>query len=72
MSPIFGIEDVDGRWRDKLDDTAEVIETYYTFLSFHPGSNDFEAIIEKVEPQVTFEMSQNLLKPFTKEDVKTA
>lgn len=48
---ILGIEDANGRWRDKVDDTTKAIKNSFNeiFYSQSPSEDVLHAIIECVE-----------------------
>lgn len=66
---ILGLEDESGQWVSVPEELLKVAVKYFgdLFTSSASGAND--RVLDLVENRISDEMNENLLKPFTKEDI---
>ena len=69
---IRGIRDGNGAWVTNQDDIGNVMESYYKELFLSSNSNLEDDSLEKIPCIVTDEMNGDLMKEFTKLEVKEA
>ncbi|XP_075674928.1 uncharacterized protein LOC142644136 [Castanea sativa] len=69
---IEGLHDRDGVWQIGVDRVANIAKEYYKNLFTSSNRLDMERVIESVDHVVMEEMGQSLVRPYTKEEVKTA
>ncbi|KAK5792926.1 hypothetical protein PVK06_034057 [Gossypium arboreum] len=66
---ILGLEDESGKWVSDPEELLRVAVKYFgdLFTTSASGAND--RVLDLVENRISDEMNENLLKPFTKEDI---
>ncbi|KAL0404505.1 UNVERIFIED_CONTAM: putative mitochondrial protein [Sesamum radiatum] len=71
---IHRLRDAHGNWLDQTEDIYEWIEKYFReiFSSNRPSTEDLEIGTAALSPRVTQEMTDDLLQPFTEEEVTNA
>lgn len=58
----MGLEDKDGAWIENEDRIGEMLIQYYSSLFASSNPSYFNAMLDGVEPRVTEEMNEVLLK----------
>ena len=61
-----------GVWRESTLGVAEVAISYFEKLYTTSHSNRIQKVVDAMDPKVSVEMNQNLIKQFTKEEVEAA
>ncbi|KAL6549238.1 hypothetical protein OROHE_009083 [Orobanche hederae] len=71
---ITGLFDDYNNWQNEESKIVEVVETYFDklFTSTNPSDNDMEEVLMHHIPTLPTEMAEELLLPFTAEEVKKA
>lgn len=71
---ITGLFSNSGEWHTDPDNMLGIISEYFQdiFLSSSPSSSDFASVLSCVDPKVTANMNNQLLQPFTSEEIKMA
>ena len=71
---VKGLYDDHGNWREDGDDIEEIFSSYFTsiFTSTRPSDAAFNEVLRCVDPIITAEWNQMLLKPFTKDEIYAA
>ncbi|XP_075663047.1 uncharacterized protein LOC142632551 [Castanea sativa] len=69
---IGGLYDRKGEWHIDEEKIAIIAEEYYKELFTASNSLDMEEVINSVDKVVTEDMAQDLLRPYTANEVKTA
>ncbi|PON72574.1 hypothetical protein TorRG33x02_251510 [Trema orientale] len=71
---IRGLEDEDGRWRDKVEDCTSIIERYFVdiFSSRNPTTEEIEMMTTLLEPRVSSDVNSRLMMPFSEDEIKKA
>ncbi|KAL5571056.1 hypothetical protein UlMin_020653 [Ulmus minor] len=63
-----------GEWNTDPGNLLGIISEYFQdiFISSSPSSSDFASVLSCVDPKVTADMNNQLLRPFTSEEIKMA
>ena len=61
-----------GVWRESTLGIAEVVVSYFEKLYTTSHPSRIQEVIDTMEPKVSVEMNQNLIRQFTKEEVEAA
>ncbi|KAL0456854.1 UNVERIFIED_CONTAM: hypothetical protein Slati_1024600 [Sesamum latifolium] len=71
---ISCLRNLDGSWSNSADEVQKIITDYFQVLfnSSKPSNEDIEAAIEGLPVRVSTEMNEQLLLPFTADEVKSA
>ncbi|KAM5578647.1 hypothetical protein ABKV19_008789 [Rosa sericea] len=71
---ILGLFDDTGRWVNEPHEIERVVTTYYQNLFLTEGSNPMarELILNTVQPKVSMVMNQELMSPYSDEEVRVA
>ncbi|KAL5539433.1 hypothetical protein UlMin_045908 [Ulmus minor] len=71
---ITGLFSNAGEWNTDPGKILGIISDYFQdiFLSSSPSTSDFASVLSCVHPKVTTDMNNQLLRPFTSEDIKKA
>ena len=59
-------------WCSEDSQIKEIATQYYQTLFSLTHPTEFDAVLEAVQPSVTQEMNDQLLKPFSRDEVETA
>ena len=69
---IGGLYDREGEWHTDEEKIATITEEYYKQLFTSSNSLDIEEVIDLVDKVVTKDMAQDLIHPYTADEVKAA
>ncbi|KAL0411141.1 UNVERIFIED_CONTAM: putative mitochondrial protein [Sesamum latifolium] len=74
INSIHRLRDAHGNWLEEVEDIQGWIKTYFrgVFRSGNPSEEDMEAGTTALSPRVTEEMGDELLQPFSEEEVTNA
>ena len=61
-----------GDWRKSTIRVAEIAVSYFEKLYTTSQPDRIQEVIDAIDPKVSNEMNQNLIKQFTKEEVKAS
>ena len=64
--------DREGEWHTDEEKIATIAEEYYKQLFTSSNSLDIEEVIDSVDKVVTKDMAQDLIRPYTTDEVKAA
>ena len=69
---ITKLMDEMGDWRKSTIRVAEIAVSYFEKLYTTSQPDRIQEVIDAIDPKVSNEMNQNLIKQFTKEEVKAS
>ena len=71
---VKGLVDATGTWREDADDIEKIFTNYFTsiFTSTNPADSAFNEVLRHIDPVVSDECNQMLLRPFTKDEIYAA
>ncbi|KAH9764852.1 hypothetical protein KPL70_001671 [Citrus sinensis] len=71
---IWGIEDNQGNWMQEEEEVEREFCSYFAnlFTTSRPDQKQVDAALEDLKPRVTDEMNEQLMQPFTKEEIVEA
>ena len=64
--------DREGEWHTNEEKIATIAEEYYKQLFTYSNSLDMEEVIDSMDKEVTKDMAQDLIHPYTADEVKAA
>ncbi|KAH7858009.1 hypothetical protein Vadar_018976 [Vaccinium darrowii] len=69
---IHGLEDKDGVWKVQSGEVEEIIYSYFRHMFSSSNPVLLEDVLREVEPRVSMDMNERLLKPVCSEEVRVA
>ena len=69
---IKGLRDGNGDWREDEEVFSALLTDFYTHLFTSLNPHDFDRVLDGVEAVVTETMHEDLMRPFTSEEVAMA